>query len=203
MDITALLLAGGNSSRMGTNKAMLPMFEGANVQNIASELKKVAGQVILITNTPDDYSFLGLPMVQDQYRGMGPLAGLHAGLAASKTETVIISACDMPFVKADVMKEMISSLGDHEALVPEINGQLHPLFAIYRKSCLPLLTSCLVERELKMVHLLNQLDVKIMRETDFQLYHKYSKLFPYLFYNMNNPGEYEEAKKIEKRFSRG
>lgn len=203
MDITALLLAGGKSSRMGTNKAMLPVFGGVNVQNIASELKKVAGQIMLITNSPTEYSFLGLPTIHDQYRGMGPLAGLHAGLTASKTETVIISACDMPFIKANVMEEMLSCLGNYEALVPEINGQLHPLFAIYRKSCLPLLTSCLEERELKMINLLNKLKVKLMKETDFKLYHKNSKLFPYLFYNMNNPDEYEEAKKIEKLFSRG
>jgi molybdenum cofactor guanylyltransferase len=197
MDATGLLLAGGKSSRMGTNKAMLPMSDGINIQHIAYELRKAAGEVLIITNTPSDYSFLDMPTVQDTYKGLGPLAGLHAGLEASKTETVIISACDMPFIKAAVMEEMLGSLGDYEALVPEINGQLHPLFAVYRKSCLPLLISCLEERKLRMVHFIDKINGRIMKESDFQLYEKNNKLFPYLFYNMNTPIEYEDAKKME------
>ncbi|WP_158555911.1 molybdenum cofactor guanylyltransferase [Peribacillus glennii] len=201
MDVTALLLAGGKSSRMGTNKAMLPMFQKASIENIATELNKIAGHVLLISNSPDEYSFLGLPMVPDQYHGMGPLGGLHAGLTASKTDTVFVSACDMPFIKAAVMEEMLGNLENYDALVPEIDGQLHPLFAIYRKTCLPILTSCLEARELKMVHFLEKLNAKIMKHTEFQLYTKNHKLFSYLFYNMNNPQEYEEAKKIESHFN--
>jgi molybdopterin-guanine dinucleotide biosynthesis protein A len=201
MDATGLLLAGGKSSRMGANKAMLPMSKGINIQNIAAELAKAAGKVLLITNSPADYAFLDLPAIQDEYKGLGPLAGLHAGLAASNTETVFISACDMPFVKAAVMAEMLGNLGEHEALVPEIDGRLHPLFAVYRKSTLPLLVSCLEDRKLRVKDFLETIDVKIMKETDFQLHRELGKLFPYLFYNMNTPAEYEEAKKLEKTFA--
>ncbi|MDQ0218569.1 molybdenum cofactor guanylyltransferase [Peribacillus cavernae] len=201
MDATGLLLAGGKSSRMGTNKAMLPMSEGINIQNIASELKKAVGKVLLVTNAPPDYAFLGMPTVQDEFKELGPLAGLHAGLSASKTEVVFVSACDMPFIKAAVMKEMLENLEDFEALVPEINGQLQPLFAVYRRSCLPLLASCLENRKLRMIHFLEQVNVKVMKETDFQVYTKQNKLFPYLFFNMNTPLDYENAKIIEKEFA--
>ncbi|PLT35926.1 molybdenum cofactor guanylyltransferase [Bacillus sp. V5-8f] len=201
MDVTALLLAGGKSSRMGTNKALLPMFEKTSIENISEELKKVARQVLIVTNSPDQYEFLGLPMVKDEYEGMGPLGGLHAGLTASKTDTVFVSACDMPFIKAAVMEEMLSKLDDYDALVPEIEGRLHPLFSIYRKACLPSLIDCLHARELKMTHFLDKVKVKIMKHTEFQLYAKNHDLFSLLFYNMNNPEEYEKARKLETHFN--
>ncbi|CAH0345014.1 molybdenum cofactor guanylyltransferase [Bacillus sp. CECT 9360] len=197
MNTTGLLLAGGKSSRMGTNKAMLPISEEVSIQQIASELRKAVGEVYLITNSPADYTFLDFPMLEDEYEGLGPLAGLHAGMQASKTDTVFISACDMPFIRASLIEEMLDNLKNYEALVPEINGRLHPLFAVYRKSSIPLIVSCLEERKLRMLDFLEKINVKIMKETDFELYATHKKLFPYLFYNMNTPLEYEHAKSME------
>ncbi|RFU67962.1 molybdenum cofactor guanylyltransferase [Bacillus sp. V59.32b] len=197
MNTTGLLLAGGKSSRMGTNKAMLPISEEVSIQQIASELKKAVGEVYLVTNSPADYTFLDLPTLDDEYEGLGPLAGLHAGLEAAKTETVFLSACDMPFIRASLIGEMLDNLKNYEALVPEINGRFHPLFAVYRKSSIPLLVSCLEQRKLRMMDFLEKMNVKIMKETDFELYATDKKLFPYLFYNMNTPLEYKHAKRME------
>lgn len=197
MDSTGLLLAGGKSSRMGTNKAMLPLSEEVNIQRIASELSKAFSEVYVVTNSPADYGFLNLPMLEDEYEGLGPLAGLHAGLKAARTETVFLSACDMPFIRASLIEEMLDNLNNYDALVPQINGRLHPLFAVYRKSSIPLLVACLEERKLRMMDFLEKMNVKIMKETDFKLYAASNSLFPYLFYNMNTPLEYEQAKKME------
>ncbi|WP_409303314.1 molybdenum cofactor guanylyltransferase [Peribacillus sp. SCS-155] len=202
MNVTGLLLAGGKSSRMGRNKALLEMAEGLNIQNIASQLKRAAGSVLLITNTPGTYSFLELPIIEDIYPGRGPLAGLHAGLSAATTEAVIVAACDMPFVTAEIMKKMFENLEDADAVVPEIDGRVQPLFAVYRKTCLPHLISCLEDNQLKMTHFLNNIKVARMSEKDFLQGLKNPEFLPYVFYNMNSPEEYEEAREIEQQLKR-
>ena len=80
-----------------------------------------------------------------------------------------------------------------DAIIPEINGRLQPLFAVYHKRCLPVLTDCLVKQELKMRIFLEKISVKIIKETDFELYHKNPKRFQRLFFNMNTREDYQEA----------
>jgi molybdenum cofactor guanylyltransferase len=199
MKITGLLLAGGESRRMGTNKALLPMSEGTSIQNIARELKKVAESVLLVTNTPGEYEFLHLPSIKDSFIGLGPLAGLHAGLAAATTDVVVVAACDMPFIKSAIIEEMVENLGEYDAVVPEIDGQLHPLFAVYRKACLPSIISCLEMKQLKMINFLDKIDVHTLKDSDFRLKRETPDLFSYMFYNMNKPEEYKEARFIEEK----
>lgn len=202
MKTTGLLLAGGKSSRMGTNKALLPMSEEINISKIAGEMELAVDETVIITNSPQDFSFLNLPMVEDEFKGMGPLGGLHAGLSASKTDVNVITACDMPFIKAALIKELLNHSTGFDAVVPEIEGQLHPLFAVYRKSTLPLLTACLKDHRLRMVAFLEEIHVKILKESDFRMYQENRDLFTYMFYNMNNPEEYARAKEIEKEITR-
>jgi len=197
MNTTAIILAGGKSSRMGKNKALLPMRDKTNIARIARELEKVTKELLIITNTPEDYRFLGYPLTTDLYPGLGPLAGIHAGLSSSKTEVNIAVACDMPFVHAGIANEMLLAAEGYDAVVPEIEGRLQPLFAVYRKSCLPELTSCLDNHELKVRGFLAAITVKIMKEKDFQLYEEHPHLFSSLFFNMNMPEEYKQAKQLE------
>ncbi|OIK12512.1 molybdenum cofactor guanylyltransferase [Bacillus sp. MUM 13] len=199
-ETTAILLAGGKSSRMGVNKALLSMSHGVNIAAIAGELEKEAGGALLITNTPESYKFLGLPMIADRYKDSGPLGGIHAGLCASKTDINLIAACDMPFIKAEAAREIVMHIGEYDAAVPEIHGQMHPLFAVYRKSCLPVLQACLDEGQLRVRQFLNGVRVKVLKETDFKLFHQQPEFFPHIFYNMNDREEYEKAKKMEREY---
>ncbi|MFB7637435.1 molybdenum cofactor guanylyltransferase [Peribacillus butanolivorans] len=194
MECTMLLLAGGKSSRMGVNKALLKIGEDVNISRVASELKKVSENILVITNTSEDYRFLHLPLIPDLHQDRGPLGGLHAGMSYSKTELQFLTACDMPFVSAEAINEIISYYEPNlDAIIPEINGRLQPLFAVYHKRCLPVLTDCLVKQELKMRIFLEKISVKIIKETDFELYHKNPKRFQRLFFNMNTREDYQEA----------
>lgn len=197
MNTTAVILAGGKSSRMGENKALLPMKEKTNIAKIAGELEKVTKQLLIVTNTPEDYCFLGYPMTTDQYPGLGPLAGIHAGLSSSGTEVSIAVACDMPFIHAGIAQEMLDAADGYDAVVPEIEGRLQPLFAVYKKSCLPVLTSCLDNHVLKVREFLAVITVKIMKEQDFRLYEEQPHLFSTSFFNMNMPEDYHQAKQLE------
>ncbi|MGE7765426.1 molybdenum cofactor guanylyltransferase [Peribacillus sp. NPDC096540] len=194
MECTMLLLAGGKSSRMGVNKALLKIGEDVNISRVASELKKVSENILVITNTAEDYRFLHLPLIPDLHKDQGPLGGLHAGMTTSKTELQFLTACDMPFVSADAINEIISFYElDFDAVIPEINGRIQPLFAVYHKRCLPVLTDCLLKQELKMRLFLEKISVKIIKETDFKLYHENPEHFQHLFFNMNTREDYQEA----------
>lgn len=173
------------------------MRDTTNIAKIASELEKVTNDILIVTNTPEEYRFLGYPMTPDRYPGLGPLAGIHAGLSSSKTEMNMVIACDMPFVHAGIATEMILAAEGYDAVVPEIEGRLQPLFAVYTKSCLAELTSCLDNQVLKVRGFLEAIAVKIMKEKDFQLYKEHSQLFASLFFNMNKPEDYRQARQLE------
>ncbi|WP_057911855.1 molybdenum cofactor guanylyltransferase [Peribacillus muralis] len=200
METTMLLLAGGKSSRMGENKALLTIDGDVNISTVASELKKVSQNVLVITNSFEDYRFLQLPLIADLHKDQGPLGGLHAGLTASNTQLQFLTACDMPFVRATAINEMISNYEPaFDAVIPEINGRIQPLFAVYHKSCLPILTDCLVKNELKMSRFLEKISVKFIKETGFSLYHENPASFQHLFFNMNTREDYQEAVHIKQK----
>jgi molybdenum cofactor guanylyltransferase len=193
MKAGAIILSGGKSSRMGTNKALLPFHEKTNIERIIDELKSVFDDLILVTNDPETYEFLGIKMVRDVYPGKGPLAGVHAGLSASHYEENIVVACDMPFVSGDLAGSLVKNLKHFDAVIPVIGGRQHPLFAAYQKRIVPQLETCLKEDRLRMVHLLEQLQVRYLEESDLQAYGDGS--LEKIFFNMNHPNEYEHARK--------
>jgi len=188
---TAIILAGGQSSRMGTNKALLKLNGKTVIEGIAQSLEKVADEILIVTNTPADYEFLHLPMTEDNFKGMGPLAGIEAGLSASNTEYNLITACDMPFISVDLGNYLLSCLADYQAAVPEISGRLHPLFAAYRKDVNEAVIKSLEDNQLRIRHFLHSIHVKIVKNDlleslglpDEEIY----------FFNMNDRNEYEKA----------
>ena len=192
MQAGAIILSGGKSSRMGTNKALLKFEEKTNIQRIYEELKKFSEDIILVTNDSESYDFLKIKMTADHFPGQGPLAGIHAGLLASPFEVNIVAACDMPFISSEVAKTMAERLGDYDAAIPVINGKQQPLFAAFRKGIIPDIQQCLENDELRMKHLFNRLNVCYLTEKDLLLDEDGLER---VFFNMNRPEEYEEAKK--------
>lgn len=192
MKASAIILAGGKSSRMGSNKALLEFNNKTNIERIKDEMSGFA-EVILVTNEPETYKFLGLKTVSDEYPGLGPLAGIHAGLMASASELNILVACDMPFVTSDLAAALVEKAGSYDAAVPVIEGRQHPLFAVYRKSIISRIEECLNKKNLRIKHLLESLNVLYLNDRDFKAYN--SESLDRIFYNMNHPEEYENAKK--------
>jgi molybdopterin-guanine dinucleotide biosynthesis protein A len=198
MEATGIILAGGKSSRMGTNKALLKMEGKAVIERIVEELQKVVDSMMIVTNSFEEYAYLNLPMVKDEWKGMGPLAGIHAGLTASQTEKNLVVACDMPFISPKLGTLLLSQLGeDFQVVIPEISGQLHPLFAAYRKEVKEEAQKALESDQRRIRSIFNHLKVKIMTESDLK---DIGFLFQDRdFYNMNYPNEYEEAKYMIKQ----
>jgi molybdenum cofactor guanylyltransferase len=189
----AIILSGGKSSRMGTNKALLKINEKTNIERIADTLKPLFDDIILVTNNPESYEFLGLKMVKDHYPGMGPLAGVHAGLNHSNYDVNVIVACDMPFVSGELAQTLIQLCSHYDAVVPVINGIQHPLFAVFKKEIAGEVAGSIEEGNLRMKHLLNRLQVLYVTEKELQSYSHFN--LEKVFFNMNHPNEYEDAKK--------
>lgn len=192
MKATAIILAGGKSSRMGKNKALLPMEGKPNIELIKDHLAPFFSDIIVVTNDFEAYEFLKVPMVKDEYIGKGPLAGIHTGLKNSNTETNFFVACDMPFVSGELAKYLAQLCDHYEGVVPRINGTLHPLFSVFKKSILPKVERCLQEDRLKIRDLLEELQVLYVNEGELEgvMVGNIDKIF----YNMNYPLDYEKAK---------
>jgi molybdopterin-guanine dinucleotide biosynthesis protein A len=188
MKAAAIILSGGKSSRMGTNKALLKINEKTNIERIVDRLKPLFDEMILVTNNPKQYEFLELKTVTDHFPGMGPLAGVHAGLEASSYETNFIVACDMPFVSGELARALVDKSSGFDAVIPVIFGKQHPLFAVFQKRLVPTVEQCLKEERLKVKDLLDQLHVRNVSENDLTEFD-----LARVFFNMNHPNEYEDA----------
>lgn len=192
MNATAIILAGGKSSRMGTNKALLSMDGKPNIEVIKDQLTPFFSDIILVTNDFEAYEFLEVPMVKDEYIDKGPLAGIHTGLKNSNTETNFFVACDMPFVSGKLAKYLVELCSTRDGVVPRINGTLHPLFSVFQKSVLPKVERCLQEDRLRIRDLLEQLNILYINEGDLDrvMVGNIEKVF----YNMNYPLDYQKAR---------
>jgi molybdopterin-guanine dinucleotide biosynthesis protein A len=194
MKAAAIILAGGKSSRMGTNKALLKINKKSNIERIKDKLKLRFDDIILVTNEPEVYDFLGLKMAADRYPGMGPLAGVHAGLLTSNYDINFIVACDMPFVSVDLAKVLVNSCRDYDAVIPVINGKQQPLFSVFKKEAASVVAECIEAGQLRMKHLLEHLNVLYVTEKELQIYS--TNDLEQVFFNMNHPHEYEDAIKL-------
>jgi molybdopterin-guanine dinucleotide biosynthesis protein A len=183
-----IVLAGGASSRMGTDKAMLKIGGVPVIQRIVETMSPI-GPVMVVTNHPERYRWMGVPMVKDREPGRGPLAGLHAGLSAASSETNLVVACDMPFVSRRAAVWLLDKLGNAFACVPKLGGRLHPLFAVYRKACLPGLVRHLREGQLQVRRFLAEVPTRFVSLEDAGL----GEEAEWCVWNMNRPEDYRRA----------
>ena len=128
--ITGVILAGGASSRMGSNKALLPYRGGRFIEAIHRKLAGLFDEVLVVTNTPDQYAFLPCRKVADEFEGMGALAGIHAGLRHSASGIFVV-ACDMPYLNSDLILHLVSRAPGFDAVIPRTDAGYEPLHAIY------------------------------------------------------------------------
>jgi molybdopterin-guanine dinucleotide biosynthesis protein A len=141
--LTGILLAGGDSSRMGVDKATLAVDGERLAARVARRLAEVCDEVLVASGDGDRLGWLGLPQVADVRPGVGPLGGLIAGLEAASNDLVAVVAVDMPFASGRVLKLAAEAVGGHDAAVPVTDGGPEPLHAIYARRAAEPLRRCL------------------------------------------------------------
>ncbi len=135
-DITAIILSGGKSLRMGTNKSFLNIGDKTIIERMRDLLQSMFKEVVLITNEPEDYKFLGLPIYEDIFWYRGPLAGIHSGLKHSKTDINFIISCDLPLMTKEMIKYLIEYKTNKLITVAKADGFIQQLAGKYSKKCL-------------------------------------------------------------------
>jgi len=165
--VNLIVLAGGKSSRFGKDKAFVK-FEGVPiVERILTTLGPLFDRTIIVTNHPLKYARFKCRIVSDQHKNIGPLGGLHAGLAASDSELNFTVACDMPRIAPDLVKYLICFNG-YDAVVPAVNGFPEPLLALYSKACLPAIEEMIKEKDHKISRLYDRVKTKFVPENELR-----------------------------------
>lgn len=197
-DVVGVVLAGGNSSRFGTNKA-LAVLDGKTLLNrVTSTLVSVFVERLLVTNTPQIYRTLGWPMTADLFKNHGPLAGIHAALTTVSQPRVFVAGCDLPFLDARLIRFLCAVQGDWDVVIPDLERGSEPLYAVYSKSALPLIVEHLRSGQKKISKILAQLQV--CRINQRKILHVVKDLKT--FHNVNRLEDMAVYHKIEERGER-
>lgn len=134
-NITGIILAGGKSSRMGSDKASLQLNESSFVERIINVMKPFVDEIVLISDHPEHDKF-NLKREEDFIKDSGPLGGLLTGLYRSKNNNVLVLSCDIPLISEDVITTLISNFDDSfDVNQIESKGKTMPLIAMYKKTC--------------------------------------------------------------------
>ncbi|MDQ6720422.1 MAG: molybdenum cofactor guanylyltransferase [Candidatus Dormibacteraeota bacterium] len=186
MQATLLVLAGGDSLRMGRKKAWLEVGETTLVRWVADRLAPVFAEVVVSFAEPEQVQEqVPYRVVFDRKPSAGPLAGLEAGLSAARNEVTFALACDMPYVTRELAAMAVAASHGCDAAIPRIDGRPEPACAAYRHSALPAITAALDSGRYRAADLAEQLDVAWLEGLD-----------PDLFRSLNTPEDYD-------RFRRG
>ena len=192
--VTGIILAGGKSSRMGSNKALLPYRGGRFIESIYRQLSGLFDEVIVVTNTPEQYEFLGCRMVPDIYRDMGALAGLHAGLTNCRTPHIFAVACDMPYLNDSLIRTLVARRHLGDVIIPESDDGLEPLHAVYCRSCISAMETSLEAGRRRLISFFPEIRVTIIP------YDTVRFVDPDLdsFRNINTPRDYYDLREGER-----
>jgi len=191
-DITGIILAGGENIRMGKNKALLEINGQRIIDRTAKLFKGIFSQVILVTNTPLEYSYLDLEIAVDLIPKSGSLIGIYTGLFYSSYTHSFVAACDMPFLNRKVIENMITISKHYDVVIPHLNDGYHPLHTIYSKRCIKFIEELIREDNLKIIDFFNK--VKVRKVTSDEM----SSLDPTMnaFLNINTPEDLEKVKEL-------
>jgi len=163
---SAAILAGGNSQRFGSNKALAPWFTGYVIDAVAQAAMGACQKVIIIANEPEPYSYSGLPVFPDILPGLGPLAGLQSALRHAKAERIFLLGCDMPLLNSELLNLMWEIPTWAPVVIPGAPRGLEPLHAIYHKSLLPIVDNRIRAGSLSLQSLLKDIPCHIVSPAD-------------------------------------
>jgi molybdopterin-guanine dinucleotide biosynthesis protein A len=188
--VTAFVLAGGKSSRMGSDKAFLRLGDETLLARALKMAGAVAGDVQIVG---DAGKFTGFGrVVEDVYRDRGPLGGIHAALSSSTTELNLMLAVDLPFVETRFLDYLILRARESGALVtvPRANSGLQPLCAVYRRGFIEVAEQALREGKNKIDSLFTRVGTCVIEENELEC----AGFSGVMFRNLNTPEEFEKAK---------
>jgi molybdopterin-guanine dinucleotide biosynthesis protein A len=194
--VSAAILAGGQSRRMGSDKAALLLAGEPLLLRVVRRLRMVTPDVSII-GPPERASLApGVPILPDRWPQQGPLGGLATALQAMAGETVLVVSCDMPFLNRALLGYLLSLTPGYDAVVVRADGKAHPLHAVYQKRCLPVLEAQLQLGELQVQRFLARLAVRFVEDAELDRFDPgHLSIF-----NANTPEEWAQALRLFEMF---
>lgn len=159
--ITAIILAGGKSSRMGEDKGLVHFKGKCMIQYVIDVAKSVSDNILIIANN-SEYRNFGYTVFSDIIKNCGPLGGVYTGLVHSHTDHNLILGCDLPFITQNVAKYVIGKSKGYDVTVPVIDGKMEPLCGLYQKRCLEKFKESLARKELKISKTIKTLHINMV-----------------------------------------
>jgi molybdopterin-guanine dinucleotide biosynthesis protein A len=193
--LTVCIQAGGQSSRMGEDKALKTFLGRPLIQRVLERVSPVADELIVTTNRPEEYRFLDLRLVSDLKPGRGALGGLYTAIASASHPIVAVVACDMPFASASLLRAASRILVEEDAdvVIPRSQEGYEPLHAVYRReTCLPAIESAIEADQWKVIAWFPRVKVHVVTLEEIREHDPSGRAF----WNVNTPEEFLEAEKI-------
>jgi molybdopterin-guanine dinucleotide biosynthesis protein A len=195
-DITAFILAGGKSSRMGVNKAFLEIDGKMIIQRLLELLDKLFKNIIICSNDIASFEFTGRKIVKDIFPNKGPLAGLHSGLTISETDKNFFISCDLPFISGMIIRYLCDYKSDASIILPIAEKRIQQMCGLYSINVLRQAEKLLIESKDNTIsktkgsifELIESVPTEIADVSKLEYYYKD------IFFNMNTPDDYEYVK---------
>jgi molybdopterin-guanine dinucleotide biosynthesis protein A len=188
---TAVVLAGGKSSRMGRPKALLRFDGEPLIVHIVRALNRLFAETVIVLAPEQEIPALPVKLVRDEVAHQGPVGGIYYGLKAARGEFSFVTSCDVAFLNPALISHLMAQIPEYDVVVPHWEGRFQPLHAVYRHSILPLLEGQLERGELRPVYLFDKVRTCKIDGHDIRRFDPEGLSF----LNMNTPADYEEALK--------
>jgi molybdenum cofactor guanylyltransferase len=220
--VSAMILAGGASRRMGRAKALID-FDGAPlITRVIERVKPLCSEVIIVANDAEVYAQFGYRIVGDVYPGKGALGGILSGLQAVHEASALAVACDMPFLNGALLRYLISLAPQYDVVIPHAHDRsgraprsprgdktagdlapranrpiakeidLHPMHAVYSKNCLPAIEEQLRGDDLRLIGFLDSVRVRVVEPEEIDRFDPQHLSF----FNANTPEDLEIASRL-------
>lgn len=189
--LSAVILAGGRSSRMGTPKSLLPFDGEPLIVHIVRTLEPLFGEIIVVAAPNQELPPIPARVVHDDVGYQGPVGGIYYGLRAAGGEGAFVTSCDSAFLNPALISHLVSVRAGFDVVVPHWDGRYQPLLAVYGHTVLPLLAAQLERGELRPVYLFDKARTRRVEEEEIRRFDPDGESF----FNMNMPADYDEALK--------
>ena len=190
--ITGIILCGGKSKRMGTNKALLKLNGKFVIQYVVDVLNIFCDEILLSANSKE-LEVLNIPIIRDEFSGIGPIAGIYSTLKQSNNAINIILSCDTPFINEGFVRYLLDNANNYDVVLPVFENHLQPMTGIFNKNIAHHILNEIKQGNYIPPRIFEKVGLnKIKIDENLSFWHKY------LFFNINRPEEYLKAQEIIK-----
>ncbi len=197
-EVSAVVLAGGKSQRLGMDKSLL-RFEGEwLLQRLLGQLATLSTDLLVVANDGEKLASLNVPVVPDARPGMGPLGGIYSGLQTMRCERGLFVACDMPLLNLSLLQYMVRLSPDFDVVIPRVGDETEPLHAIYSKSCLQPIADLLDRGQRRVIYFFDRVRVRYVEPEEIEAFDPDHLSF----FNINTLADLQRAQELHRRVSR-